>query len=49
MQDLERVGGASGREGLQRTAPRWEKWVRPLNAVGTSLFGDCGKEVVVVA
>lgn len=24
-QDLERVGGASGREGLRRTMPRWEK------------------------
>lgn len=25
VQDLERVGGASGREGLARTRPRWEK------------------------
>lgn len=32
VQDLLRVGGASGREGLQRTAPRREKLDRPRSA-----------------
>ena len=32
VQDLLRVGGASGREGLQRTAPRREKLERPRSA-----------------
>ena len=32
VQDLESVGGASGREGFRRTAPRCEKCVRPLRA-----------------
>jgi hypothetical protein len=32
VQDLLRVGGASGREGLRRTRPRWEKLERPLSA-----------------
>lgn len=32
VQDLLSVGGASGREGLQRTAPRREKLERPLSA-----------------
>lgn len=34
VQDLLSVGGASGREGLQRTAPRWEKLERPLRGAG---------------
>jgi hypothetical protein len=29
VQDLDSVGGASGREGLRRTAPRREKFARP--------------------
>lgn len=33
-QDFERVGGASGREGLQRTAPRRSKFERPRRADG---------------
>jgi hypothetical protein len=32
VQDLERVGGASGREGLRRTRPRAEKLERPRRA-----------------
>lgn len=32
VQDLLRVGGASGREGLQRTAPRFPKCERPRRA-----------------
>ena len=32
VQDLLSVGGASGREGLQRTAPRREKFERPRRA-----------------
>lgn len=34
VQDLLRVGGASGREGLRRTEPRWEKLERPRRADG---------------
>jgi hypothetical protein len=32
VQDLLSVGGASGREGLRRTEPRWEKLERPRRA-----------------
>jgi hypothetical protein len=32
-QDLESVGGASGREGLRRTTPSREKWLRPRREV----------------
>ena len=39
VQDLLSVGGASGREGLQRTAPRREKLDRPRNAPAPSM-GD---------
>lgn len=34
VQDLLRVGGASGRDGLQRTAPRRAKLERPRRALG---------------
>lgn len=33
-QDFESVGGASGREGLRRMRPRWEKWARPRRGRG---------------
>lgn len=46
MQDFEAVGGASGREGLQRTAPRWEKWERPLRAVSGVPLVSCAVGVV---
>lgn len=38
VQDLLSVGGASGREGLQRTAPRWEKLERPLRGAASFSF-----------
>jgi hypothetical protein len=42
VQDLLSVGGASGREGLQRTAPRWEKLERPRRAASGLLgVGVC--------
>lgn len=44
VQDLLRVGGASGREGLQRTAPRREKLERPRSAPTPS---DPGSEEMV--
>jgi hypothetical protein len=37
VQDLERVGEASGREGLRRTRPRCEKLERPRRADGVSM------------
>lgn len=47
VQDFENVIGASGREGLHRTRPRWEKWERPLRADGTGLSGvDWAEETV---
>lgn len=39
-QDLESVGGASGREGLQRTAPRREKFERPRKEVAVSFVAE---------
>lgn len=39
VQDLESVGGASGREGLRRTVPREEKWPRPRR-VGVDEEGE---------
>lgn len=35
-QDFDRVGGASGREGLRRTAPSTEKYPLPCSVVGAS-------------
>jgi hypothetical protein len=32
VQDFDRVGRASGREGLRRRRPRWEKLLRPRRA-----------------
>ena len=39
VQDLLSVGGASGRDGLQRTAPRREKLDRPRSAPKPSAGG----------
>jgi len=35
VQDFERVGGASGREGLRRTVPRRSKFARPRSAAAS--------------
>lgn len=45
-QDLERVGGASGREGFRRTQPSAEKYPRPWSMVG-SVDGKLSEEVAV--
>lgn len=44
VQDLERVGGASGREGLRRRCPRWEKLERPRRADGSGEMEDGPEE-----
>lgn len=44
VQDLLSVGGASRREGLQRTAPRREKLERPRSA--PSLSGSASDDTV---
>ena len=60
VQDLLRVGGASGREGLARTTPRWEKFERPRRAlspmssaespvVGPGGLGNCGGDAAVAS
>lgn len=49
VQDLLRVGGASGREGLQRTRPRREKLVRPRRAASVVGVGGGGFDVDVDA
>jgi hypothetical protein len=50
-QDLEREGGASPREGLRRTIPRWEKKARPGRVVVMGLlvvWGGGGEGLVVL-
>lgn len=60
VQDLLRVGGASGREGLARTTPRWEKFERPRRALSSmcsaespvvcpGVLGDCGGDTAVAS
>lgn len=60
VQDLLRVGGASGREGLARTTPRWEKFERPRRALGPMSssvspvvcpggLSDCGDDATVAS
>jgi hypothetical protein len=46
VQDLLSVGGASDRDGLQRTAPRWEKLARPRRADATD-DGDCSPPSII--
>lgn len=42
-QDFDSVGGASGREGFRRTAPRFEKYPLPWRVVvSSSMFGGDG-------
>ena len=49
VQDLLSVGGASGLDGLQRTAPRREKLERPRRAPGfSSVSPNCEEADVMV-